>query len=179
MASIIAGSRPLVSFVVPCYNYARYLPDCLQSIFRQEGAYAFEVIAIDDASTDDTQAVLQRLSDPRLRVITHSANCGHIATITEGLQEARGDYIARIDPDDRYHPGFLQIALDLFAKYSDVLMVYGNHALIDDTGEVTLDRADWVHGGRDFKGNELIPLLAQNFICAPTVINGLSAERGS
>jgi glycosyltransferase involved in cell wall biosynthesis len=162
--------RPLVSFVVPCYNYARYLPDCLESIFRQEGDHTFEVVAVDDASTDDTQAVLCRFSDPRLRVITHSANRGHIATITEGLRETRGDYIARIDPDDRYRPGFLRIVMDQFASHPDILMVYGNHALIDGCGEVTLDRADRIHGGRDLKGNELIPLLARNFICAPTVI---------
>ncbi len=64
----MSGVRnPLVSFVVPCYNYGRFLPDCLEGIFKQEGGYDFEIVAVDDASTDDTLDVLNRFRDPRLR----------------------------------------------------------------------------------------------------------------
>src|SRR4051794_30071861 len=103
---------PLVSFVVPCYNYGRFLPDCLASIFGQEGTQDFEIIAVDDGSRDNTQEVLRSFSDPRLRVIRHSKNLGHIATVNEGLSEAGGVFIARIDPDDRYRPCFLTAVLE-------------------------------------------------------------------
>src|SRR6478609_3872924 len=93
---------PLVSFVVPCYNYGRFLPDCLASIFAQEGRQDFEVIAIDDASTDDTLEVLRSFADSRMQVISHAKNLGHVATVNEGLSQARGELVARIDPDDRY-----------------------------------------------------------------------------
>src|SRR6266571_2177447 len=96
---------PLVSFVVPCYNYGRYLPDCLASIFGQEGAHDFEVIVIDDGSTDNTSEVLRSFTDPRMEVICHSKNLGHVATVNEGLRQARGTFVARIDPDDRYRSG--------------------------------------------------------------------------
>src|SRR5437867_11613644 len=97
---------PLVSFIVPCFNYGRYLSDCVRSILGQEGNFDFEALLIDDASTDDTAEVIRSFSDPRIRVISHSSNMGHISTINEGLREARGAFIARIDPDDRYRPYF-------------------------------------------------------------------------
>lgn len=161
---------PLISFVLPCYNYGRFLPDCLGSIFRQEGDWNFEVIAVDDASTDDTLAVLEQFSDPRLHVVRHERNRGHAQAFTSGLQAARGEFIARIDPDDRYRPEFLNRTVPIFHKYPEVGMVYGNTSLIGEAGQEDAPRCDRKHGGRDFKGCELIELLEWNFICAPTII---------
>jgi len=162
--------RPRVSFVLPCYNYARYLSDCLKSIFGQEGERDFEVIAVDDGSSDDTQEVLKRFADPRLKVLVHSVNQGHVATINEGLAAARGEFIARIDPDDRYRPYFLAVTLDKFRSFPDVGLVYGDAAVIDESGVERARRSDRIHGGRDFRGNEFLSLLEENFICSPTAI---------
>lgn len=164
------GPPPLVSFVVPCYNYGRYLADCLNSIFSQEGRHRFEIVVVDDGSTDNTQEVLSNFSDPRIRVTTHRANQGHVAAINEGLAQARGDFVARIDPDDRYKNCYLTEVLDKLLRYPDVGLVYGNVDLIDEKGEITHRRADVVHHGRDFRGNEFLALLKKNFIPAPTVI---------
>ncbi len=161
---------PLVSFVVPCYNYGRYLPDCLSSIFGQEGKYPFEIIAIDDASGDNTLEVLERFKDPRLRVLRHQKNEGHVKTITQGLQEARGSLVARIDPDDRYRSCFLAEVVPLFERHREVAFVYGDAALINSEGRLNCERTDRIHKGRAFKGNEFIALLLDNFVCAPTVI---------
>jgi len=161
---------PLISFVVPCYNYARYLPDCLDSILNQEGDFDFEIIIIDDASTDNTAEIIRTFSDPRIRVITHRVNAGHVETINEGLRAARGQFIARIDPDDRYRTDFLAMVMEKFSVYPEVGMVYGDVALINDKGEITVERSDHAHNGRDFKGNELTRLMEKNFICAPTVM---------
>lgn len=165
-----AVPAPLVSFVVPCYNYARYLPDCLKSIFGQEGNFDFEIIAVDDASTDETADVLRSFPDPRLHVITHAANLGHVRTVSEGLRAARGTFIARIDPDDRYRSRFLVSVMEKFEAFPEVGLVYGDVALIDEEGQVTLERSDTQHGGRDRKGNDLVALMERNFICSPTVI---------
>jgi glycosyltransferase involved in cell wall biosynthesis len=159
-----------VSFVVPCYNYGRFLPDCLNSIFRQQGDCSFEIVAVDDASTDDTPEVLRRFADPRLRVIRHPRNQGHVKTISRGLREARGQFAARIDPDDRYRPCFLAETLPRLRAHPEIALVYGDAALIDGEGRVSSQRSDIVHNRRDFKGNEFIPLLLDNFVCAPTVI---------
>ncbi len=166
----MSKTDPLVSFVVPCYNYGRFLADCLNSIFHQESPPDFEVIVIDDGSADNTQEVLKSFSDPRLRVITHPVNRGHAATINGGISQARGRFIARIDPDDRYRPYFLAATLEKFRAFPEVGLVYGDAALISEQGEVTLERCDRTHGGKDFKGNEYLRLLEENFICSPTVI---------
>jgi len=161
---------PMVSFVVPCYNYGRYLFECLHSIFDQQGTYSFEIVLIDDGSTDNTHEVLRLFRDPRLRVIVHPKNQGHVAAINEGLSRTQGSFIARIDPDDRYRPYFLQATLEKFQAFPEVGLVYGDAAMIDEQGRITAERCDSIHGGQDFKGNELVMLLEKNFICSPTVI---------
>jgi glycosyltransferase involved in cell wall biosynthesis len=163
-------ASPLVSFVVPCYNYGRFLPDCLNGILRQQDERNFEIIALDDGSSDDTQEVLRSFADPRLEIVTHGRNLGHVATVNEGLSRARGTFVARLDPDDRYRPDFLVQTLEKFRQFPEVGLVYGDAAVIDELGNINTDRSDRVHGGADYKGNEFVRLLKENFICAPTAI---------
>lgn len=161
---------PLVSFVVPCYNYGRFLGDCLGSIFAQEGSHDFEIVAIDDCSSDNTREVIESFRDSRMRVILHEKNQGHIRTIAQGFEEARGRYVARIDADDRYRPCFLNEAISRLERHPEVGFVYGDAAIIGPEGQIYEDRTPSEHGGREFKGNDLVSLLLSNHICAPTVI---------
>lgn len=163
-------STPLVSFVVPCYNYGRYLRDCLDRIFGQQGGYDIEVIAINDCSSDDTMEILRSYKDARLHVIDHEVNRGHIFTVNEALAAATGKYIVRVDPDDRHRLNFLSTTVPILEAHPEVGLVYADVALINAAGEITAPCSDVDHGGKDFKGNELIPLLKKNFICAPTVV---------
>ena len=163
-------TAPRVSFLVPTYNYARYLPDCLASILALEGDTAFEVVIVDDASTDDTAEVLAGIRDARVRILRNEVNLGHGRTLERALGAAQGELVARIDPDDRYRPGFLRHTLPVFERHPDVGMVYGDAALIDEAGRLTQASCDRQHGGEPFHGFELVPLLEENFICAPTVI---------
>jgi len=162
-------SEPLVSFVVLSYNFAGYLGECVDSILKQEGDHDFEIIVVDDASTDATEAVLDSFHDSRIAILRHPHNLGHAATVNDGMARARGRFIARIDGDDRYRPGFLNSVLPMFSRHPEVGLVYGDAALIDRTGAITAETSDRVHGS-DYKGNELVALLKLNFICAPTVI---------
>ena len=165
-----AALSPLISFIVPCYNYGRFLRECVESILKLEGGYDWELLLIDDASADDTPEIVRSFSDPRIRVVTHPTNLGHARTMNEGLGLARGKFIARIDPDDRYRPGFLTATVGKFDRFPEVGLVYGDVAMIDERGQVTAERCDAAHGGRDFKGNELVRLLERNFICAAAII---------
>ena len=63
---------PDLSIVIPCYNYARFLPDCLDSIFSQSNPPDFEVVIVDDGSTDNTGDVLDRIRDPRVHIVRHA-----------------------------------------------------------------------------------------------------------
>jgi glycosyltransferase involved in cell wall biosynthesis len=162
------SQTPLLSIVIPSFNYARYLPDCLDSIFTQVDPPEFEVVIVDDGSTDHTVDVLRSIQDARVRVVRHERNRGHVVTINEALPLARGAIVARIDPDDRYRPEFMSTVCRLLTAHPDVGLVYGNAAIIDALGHAAGRTSVRPHVG-DFKGSEFIPLLERNFICAPTV----------
>jgi glycosyltransferase involved in cell wall biosynthesis len=98
--------RPVVSVVMPVFNGARDLRRAVASIIQQ--SYAdFELIVINDGSTDETEAVLSGMpesADPRLRVETLAANVGISAALNRGIELAQGEYIARQDHDDISRP---------------------------------------------------------------------------
>lgn len=118
--------RPLVSVIVPCYNYGRYLTHCVNSVLCQEGV-SVEVILIDDASTDGSDHIVRQLGaqDARIRTICHSVNRGHIATYNEGIAEVRGDYTVLLSADDLLTPGCLGRATSLMEAYPLVGLTYG------------------------------------------------------
>lgn len=116
-----------VDVVVPCYNYGRYLPACVDSLLAQEGV-AVRVLVLDDASTDDSPEIGQRLAarDPRVEFRRHASNHGHIATYNEGLLGwARADYSLLISADDALPPGALGRATRLMERHPEVGMTYG------------------------------------------------------
>jgi hypothetical protein len=118
--------RPLVSVIVPCYNYARYLPDCVASVMTQQGVDV-EVLIIDDASSDDSADVARQLAHryDRVEARTHASNAGHIATYNEGLTWARGDFTVLLSADDLLIAGALSRAVAVFAQHAEVGVVYG------------------------------------------------------
>lgn len=118
---------PTVTVLVPCYNYAHYLRQCVESILAQDGV-ALDVLIIDDASTDNSAEVAQELAreDPRVRVIIHDQNKGHIATYNEGIDQIRGKYFALISADDFLPPGALRRATSIMESREDVVLVYGD-----------------------------------------------------
>ena len=101
-------NSPKISVIVASYNGERFVAETMRSILRQTFA-EFELIVIDDGSTDGTRAILREISagDGRMHVI-EKQNEGLIATLNRGIAEARGDYIARIDHDDLMRPTRLE-----------------------------------------------------------------------
>ena len=93
------ASNPAVTVLMPVYNGARHLSEAVDSILGQSFT-DFELLAIDDASSDDSVAVIKRRQDPRIRLIENPCNRGIAGTLNEGLRLARGEYIARMDCDD-------------------------------------------------------------------------------
>ena len=134
-----SGSSPAapptttVGVIVPCYNYARYLGNAVRSILDQEGV-SVSVLVIDDSSTDDTPAVAEALaeSDPRVEVIRHPANRGHIPTYNEGLEWASGDYVALLSADDVLAPGALARAAAVLDAHPNVGLAYGRAVYFSD-----------------------------------------------
>lgn len=117
---------PTVSVVVPCYNYARYLRECVESVLGQAGVDV-QVLIIDDASTDDSARLAAQLAaaDARVGVRVHPSNHGHISTYNEGLEWATGAYTVLLDADDVLTAGSLQRACELLEAHPGVGLVYG------------------------------------------------------
>src|ERR1700742_2594037 len=98
-----------VSVVVPLYNKARFVRRTIDSILGQRFT-DFEVIVVNDGSSDGGEKIVEAISDPRLRLISQP-NAGPGAARNRGLAEARGEYVAFLDSDDEWLPDFLTIAV--------------------------------------------------------------------
>lgn len=111
---------PLVSVVTPTYNQPELLRETLAAVFQQSYEH-FEVVVVDDGSTDDTPHVLQRLQEEhgqRLRVIRQE-NKGIGAARNRGIDEARGEFIALLDHDDLWMPTKLEVQVRFMQSHPD------------------------------------------------------------
>jgi glycosyltransferase involved in cell wall biosynthesis len=130
------SASPLVSFVVPTYNCAAYLPALCCSIQAQTYRN-FEVLIQDDGSTDETRSVLSVFEkDPRFKVQGWEKNCGYGATLREALSRGRGEYWADPGADDVLMPDFLERRLALMAAHPNAVMVHGAPEFIDESGKI-------------------------------------------
>ena len=174
----MAGNGVRISFFVQAYNTAPYVGECLDSILRQEGAFDFDVLVIDDASTDATPAEIRRFTDSRIRVVRHDRNHGAMATANEGYLAVRGDLLVRIDSDDRLRPNFLRHTVRHFEDNGRLGLVYGDVATMDEAGRVTSDGGVVNRGELPESGNEFFPLLMDNYMPAPATLVRRSALSG-
>ena len=127
---------PRVTVVMAVYNAERFLEEAVSSILSQSW-HDFELIVVDDASTDGSFAVVDRFDDPRIRVIRHQVNQGASLSRNDALSAARGEYIAIMDADDICAPNRLKQQIDFLDAHPQAGLVgcavYDN---IDATGAV-------------------------------------------
>lgn len=109
----------VVSVVIPTYNRAQYLPEAIASVVSQGPAIG-EIIVVDDGSTDDTEAVLRKLEEPRLRVLRQS-NRGPAAARNHGWRASRGPWVAFLDSDDTFAPGAIEALLTAARSRPDTI----------------------------------------------------------
>ena len=115
---------PAVSVILPMYNAARYIASCVKSVLNQTFGH-FELICVDDCSTDDTVKIVTELaqSDGRIRIVRHKKNSGGASEPRNtGLRVSRGKYIAFLDSDDMYTPTALAELVSIAEKFqADVI----------------------------------------------------------
>jgi glycosyltransferase involved in cell wall biosynthesis len=114
----------LFSVVIPTYNRAHLLPQALESVFAQEEK-DFEILIVDDGSTDDTEAVLARY-EGRVRVFRQK-NSGPAVARNLGIENARGDYVAFLDSDDVWFPWTLAVHRSVIEKHGTPTIIEGTH----------------------------------------------------
>ena len=117
---------PKISVVIPCYNQAAYIEEAVNSVLNQKNVDNFEVIVVNDGSTDkETAKVLRTLKAPNLTVIT-TKNRGVSAARNTGIKRARGKYILPLDGDDYIGPNYLWKAAEILDQNPDIGIVYCN-----------------------------------------------------
>lgn len=111
--------EPLVSIIFPIYNSEEFLREAIDSLLTQTYEN-FEVVAINDGSTDKSNIVLKSYNDTRIKYIEHKKNQGLVATLNEGFNHAKGKYIARMDSDDICRKDRLKIQADFMESNPDI-----------------------------------------------------------
>lgn len=110
---------PKLSVVLPVYNSEKYVKEAIDSIINQTFT-DFELLLINDASTDGSLHVIEQYEDPRIRIINNEVNLKVVKSLNKGLSLARGEFIARMDADDVAHPRRFEKQLDYFNKHPEV-----------------------------------------------------------
>jgi glycosyltransferase involved in cell wall biosynthesis len=111
----------MISVVIPCYNQARFLGEAIESVLAQSHA-RFEIIVVDDGSTDNTVEVARRYRDVRC---VSQRNQGQGAARNEGLKHASGEFVVFLDSDDRLLPHAFEVGLQNFGGDQEVAFVAG------------------------------------------------------
>jgi len=140
------GSTPLVTVAVPVFNGARYLRECLDSHLAQTET-DFELLVLDNASTDETPQIAQEYvrRDSRVRHIRHPKNIGAANNYNEAVRLARGRYFRWGAADDRVAPTSLARCLAILEADPDVAIAYPKTLLIDADGQPIRAYEDNLH----------------------------------
>lgn len=159
------NTSPLVSVVIPSYNRAQYIPATLDSVLAQSFE-DFEIVFVDDGSTDETKSILDSYiqKDPRVRYIWQE-NSERAVARTNGINNSQGKYVCLVDSDDLWYPDKLAKQVKTMEENSWVVFSYASVNRIDfDNNKLPI--ASRQHDG--FSGNVFEKLLMRNFIPSVT-----------
>lgn len=131
---------PQISVIMPVYNSKKYLKSAIESVLRQTFT-DFELILIDDGSTDGSQDICDNYADLDKRVIVfHKKNGGICSARNKGLKSAKGKYLAFIDNDDEYLPELLMDNYIKAEKYKADVVRFGRiHKIVNDKGKIIIE----------------------------------------
>ena len=170
----ITEPRPRVSVCIPVYNGAGYIGACIDSILSQS-FFDFELIFVNDASTDDSKAIIQSFNDPRIKYYENERNLGLIGNWNKSLELSSGDYICIFHQDDIMSPWNLQEKVALLDLEKYVGLVYSDTVIIDQSWrtksphwfELLDPNVGFIKPGRSFLD---LMFVSMNLICCPSVV---------
>lgn len=136
---MVVKTSPKVSIIITSYNYEDYIIECVESCLNQKDFYDFDVIVVDDGSSDATISLLKRISDSRLKVYQNQ-NCGIEFSSNFGFKVSNADYVVRVDADDKLSSEYLTRMVSLIEN-SDYAFVYSNYYIFDANSKV-IDKSE-------------------------------------
>jgi glycosyltransferase involved in cell wall biosynthesis len=136
-ATVQSGDSPLISIVLPTFNGERYLREALDSCLKQTYRH-WELVVVDDASTDATSAILSEYmqGDDRIHCTRHATNRGLPTALNTGFAHSVGSLLTWTSDDNRFYPHFLEHMVRLLQESPEVDFVYTDVELIDEEGHV-------------------------------------------
>jgi glycosyltransferase involved in cell wall biosynthesis len=163
---------PLVSVTMASYNHEKFIAEAIESVLGQDFD-DLELIIVDDASTDSSRPIIQKYAaeDARVRVTLHETNCGIAKTVNDGIEAAKGKFIADIASDDVWIKDKLTKQLAVTACDDD-LVVWSEGELIDDKGQALEKTFTQMHRAtsRRKSGDIFEELLRGNYIFGTTLL---------
>ncbi len=124
---------PSVTVLMPAYNAGKFVAEAIRSILRQT-LQSFELLIVDDCSTDDSVRTIESFHDPRIRLLRNKQNEGITASLNRGIAEAEHELIARVDADDVCHPQRLEKQAAYMREHPHCAMVSSWVRLVDEEG---------------------------------------------
>ncbi|MFA6391471.1 MAG: glycosyltransferase [Patescibacteria group bacterium] len=126
-------NKPIITVLLPVYNGEKYIKEAIESILNQKFTN-FELLIIDDCSTDRSGRIIQDFKDPRIRFFSNKNNLGLIKTLNTGISLAQGEYIARMDQDDVSLPHRLEKQIAFLDAHSEIGVCGTGFRIIDQEG---------------------------------------------
>ena len=163
-------NHPKVSVIIPAYNHEKYVGEAIQSVLDQTFK-DFELIIINDGSTDHTEAEILKFRDERIQYYSQE-NRGLSRTLNRGINLARGEFFNFLPSDDIFLPEKLTIQLKAFEESEDIGVVFSYHLAVDGEGKEVRDDpiVDWFTVPFETKEEIFPALFERNFLSVPTAL---------
>ncbi len=167
-------NAPKISIVMPVYNAGRYLDAAIESVLNQTFR-DFELIIINDASTDNSLELIFGYNDDRIRIITNESNQGITKSLNHALMICQAPFIARMDADDIMHSDRLKKQYDLMSTNSDIAVLATRIELINEDGDVT---GNWNTDAETISERDIRHVMSKtNCIAHPSVMMRMDIAR--
>jgi GT2 family glycosyltransferase/glycosyltransferase involved in cell wall biosynthesis len=168
-----ATASPTASIVIPAFNQVEFTERCLAALSQSGDRADFEVIVVDDASSDDTPARLARIRG--LRYSRNGENLGFVGSCNAGAAQARGEFVVFLNNDTMVQPGWLDALLDTFRRHPDTglagsKLIYPDGRLQEAGGIVFADGSGWNYGRFDDPGHPRYGFVREVDYCSGAAI---------
>jgi len=144
---ILAINVPRISIVIPSYNNGRFIGEAIESVQGQVNFQDYELIIVEDGSTDDSLSIIQQYDN--IKLIIHNGNKGVSQAWSTGLAQARGEYCMILSSDDRFAPDAFVHMYNAITSDPDIVLVHGQVINISEDGE-SLNHIPWTPPEHDY-----------------------------
>lgn len=152
---MISNNPPLISVIMPVYNESLYIKEAIKSVLNQSLIH-FELIIIDDASTDNTVDLVNQFNDDRIILIQKKKNTGYTDSLNHGIKKSAGRYIARMDGDDVSHEDRFKMQFEFLENNSDYILCGSQYNRFDEQNSFILPTENNEIKAMLLRGNQFI-----------------------